>query len=81
MGAIKTDQGREKREMILDWLRDYRDQHGYMPSRRELCDGLGLSVGVLKHHVDSLVEQGYLKYEPGSFRTMRLTRKQRKFLE
>lgn len=82
IGAPRTAQGRQNRADILDLCQSYRAEHGYFPTRRAVCEALDISAGSFTHHVGSLVKQGYLKYEPGSFsRTLRLTRKQRKWLE
>lgn len=82
MGAPKTAEGRQHRLDILDFCQEYRSEHGYFPTREVICDELGMSVGSFTHHARSLVKQGFILYEPGAFaRTLRLTRKQRRFLE
>lgn len=82
IGAPKTDSGRENRGRILDLLHDYRVEHGYYPTRDEICETLDLSTGAVTWHMTSLASQGFISYEPGRLsRTMKLTRKQRRFLE
>lgn len=82
IGAPKTEDGRWNRERILDFLQDYKREHGYYPTRDEMCAALELSTGAMTWHITSLASQGYLSYEPGRLsRTLKLTRKQRKFLE
>jgi SOS-response transcriptional repressor LexA len=78
--ANKTSEGRERRVEILDYLRQYRDTNGYLPTRDQALADLGISVGVFQHHLQSLVDQGYVKYQKGSLRTLTFTRKKREFL-
>lgn len=82
IGAPKTEEGRINRGRILDYLREYKSEHGYYPVRDEICAGLGLSTGAVTWHITSLASQGFISYEPGRLtRTLKLTRRDRKFLE
>jgi len=82
MGAPKTIEGRQARERILDYCQEYRREHGYYPTRQAICDGLDMGTGTFSHHVRSLQTQGFLDFQPGRFaHTLRLTRRQRKYLQ
>lgn len=82
MGRHKTAEGRARRLEILDYLKDYRTRQGYWPTREQTGKDLGLSMGVLLHHTESLRVQKFIDWEPGKWaHTLRLTRKQRKYLE
>ena len=80
--GTKTDVGRQIRESILDALRDYRSDHGYYPTQDEVAAACDLSRTSCQWHIDSLVQQGFLSYEPRRFaRTLRISRKSREALE
>lgn len=63
----------EKREEILDFIRDYIEEHGYGPSVREICAGVGLrSTATAHYHLRRLAEQGEILLEEGRKRAIAL---------
>ena len=57
------DKGR--REKILEFVRDYIDEHGFAPSVREIGRAVGInSTKAVKYHLDILVTEGLLKRTP-----------------
>ena len=52
-----TDRQRE----VLDFIIDFRDEHGYYPSYREIADGMGFTVKTAVCHIEVLVHKGYIK--------------------
>lgn len=49
------------RDLILDFVRDFRQQHQVSPSIREIGSGVGISsTSVVVHHVNRLVAEGWL---------------------
>lgn len=50
------------RDKIIDYIRWYHDEHGYMPSIREIGDGVGLSSTSSVHrHFKKLFDDGILE--------------------
>ncbi len=65
----------EKRAEILHFIEEYIEVHGYGPSVRELCDGVGLkSTATVHYHLRILTEQGFLQMENGKKRAISLQR-------
>ncbi|MBR2725703.1 hypothetical protein IKE87_00310 [Candidatus Saccharibacteria bacterium] len=61
----------KKQLAVLDYLRDFLDEKGYVPSYREIMTGLNLtSVSAVAEHIDNLVEKGVLKKTPGEARSL-----------
>ena len=57
------DKGRRKK--ILEFVRDYIDEHGFAPSVREIGRAVGInSTKAVKYHLDILVTEGLLKRTP-----------------
>jgi len=57
------DKGR--REKVLEFVRDYIDEHGFAPSIREIARAVGVrSTKAVKYHLDILVNEGLLKRTP-----------------
>ena len=57
------DKGR--REKILEFVRDYIDEHSFAPSVREIGRAVGInSTKAVKYHLDILVTEGLLKRTP-----------------
>jgi repressor LexA len=57
------DKGR--REKVLEFVRDYIDEHGFAPSIREIARAVGVrSTKAVKYHLDILVDEGLLKRTP-----------------
>ena len=57
------DKGR--REKVLEFVRDYIDEHGFAPSIREIARAVGVrSTKAVKYHLDILVNEGLIKRTP-----------------
>ena len=54
----------ERQQEILGVIAEYRDEHGYAPSLREIGKLVGLSVAAVDHHLSVLEARGYLKRGP-----------------
>ena len=56
---------------VLDFLRQYRDEHPYAPSRRDIVAGCGLSSSSVAHgHIVRLKRAGYLDSTPNIARSI-----------
>jgi repressor LexA len=57
---------------VFDFVRDFRDEHGYPPTVREIRDALGYgSTASVQRHLNNLRRLGYLE---GTGRRLRPTR-------
>jgi repressor LexA len=64
-----------RRGKILQAIDDYAAVHGCSPTNREIAEAAGLkSASSALHHLRELKAEGYLNYEEGSPRTVRLLR-------
>ena len=60
----------------LNFIADFLDSHGYAPSYREICAGMGwTSVNAGKMVVEALQKKGHLMKDRNVARSLRLTRK------
>lgn len=65
-----TQQGRRVLEKILH----FQEVHGYSPTIRELCDGMGLaSVSTVHCHLLNLRDQGAVTWVYNQVRTLVVT--------
>ncbi len=56
---------------VLDFLRQYRVEYGYAPSRRDIVAGCGLSSSSVAHgHILRLRNAGYLGFTEGIARSI-----------
>lgn len=63
----------KKQKHILDYIRDFSEEHGYPPSFREIMTGLDYnSVATVAQHVDNLVAKGYLMKRDNEARSIQL---------
>ena len=63
----------KRQEDVLIFVKKYMATHGYPPSIREICKGVGLSSPATAHaHIKNLEKAGYLKNENNKFRTIEL---------
>lgn len=52
----------ERQKEILDFIQRFRDERGYAPTHREICERFGFSsYGTAYKHLKLLVEKGFLK--------------------
>ena len=62
-----------QREKILALIRDHVADHGYGPTVRELCAGLGLrSTATVQYHLQALAREGRIVMEAGKKRSISL---------
>jgi hypothetical protein len=56
---------------VCQFIRDYRDEHGYSPNNRELAEafptpeGFPRSTAVVRYWYRRMVEAGLIRYDPG----------------
>lgn len=61
----------KKQAQVYDYIKNYVDVHGFSPSYRDICAGLGLSsVSAVAEHVENLVRIGALRKTAGSARSL-----------
>jgi repressor LexA len=67
--------GEESRENILQYIKEYISEHGYAPSRREICNGVGLkSTASVQRHLEKMLAAGQIETDAdiGSPRAIRI---------
>ena len=63
----------KKQAETLEYIKQYMAEHGYPPSVREICGGMGLSSPATAHsHLKELENKGYIKKQSSKFRTIEL---------
>lgn len=68
MSKKLTDRQRE----VLQFIKDYIQEHGYPPSCRDIGDGMGFSVKAAHDYIHVLQRKGYLIYLENRPRTLRI---------
>lgn len=64
----------KKQKQVLDFIRNFVEEHGYIPSYAEIADGLGLSSASNIHaHIENLKLKGYLTKKWNSNRSLDLS--------
>lgn len=71
---MSNSRGDATRAAILWFVRDYRTEHGYSPTVREIATGTGRSVNTIWLQLRILREKGLLTFEDRKARTVRVTR-------
>ena len=52
----------KRQKEILDFLRQFVDEHGYSPSYEEICQAFGFaSLATVHEHVSNLARKGYIR--------------------
>ncbi len=59
-----------KQLRILQFIRDWRHQHGYSPTMQEIADRLGVSKVTVFEHVETLIGKGALVRNPNKARSL-----------
>lgn len=60
-------------EDVLDFIKEFVGENGFSPSLREIAGGVGLkSTGTVHHHLQQLVERGFIRRLPGAVRTIQI---------
>jgi repressor LexA len=68
----------ERQRAILDYLREFVDEHGYPPTVREIGEAVGLSSPSTVHaHLAQLERAGLLRRDPTKPRALELTDRKR----
>lgn len=68
----------DKRELILKFITSFTADHGYSPSVREICAGVGLaSTATVHYHLSALKEQGLIHMTNMKNRTISLSEAQK----
>jgi len=63
----------KKQEKVLKYVKKYIAKHGYPPSVREICNGLGLSSPATVHtHLKELEKKGAITKSKSKFRTIEI---------
>lgn len=63
----------KRQKEILDFIRDFLEDHGYAPTLEEIGSHFGLSSpATVYKHVDQLVQKGYLRKAPHQGRGLQL---------
>lgn len=61
---------------VLRFIRGFMREHGYPPTLREICRGLGVgSTNCVSGHLYCLARKGYLERDTGTARGIRITAK------
>lgn len=65
---MNKDQGKEKRQEILNAIISFIQSNGYSPTIRELCEITGIkSTATVHHHIQIMIDDGLITskdYEP-----------------
>lgn len=62
---MRSKRGEISRRRIFRFVASWTREHGFPPSIREICHGLGFaSTKAVKHHLDTLVHMGVLRRYP-----------------
>lgn len=64
----------DRKQQIRDYIVVYITAHGYPPTVREICDGVGLySTSSVQHYLTKMLELGMIETDaPGSPRAIRV---------
>lgn len=68
----KRDAVQSMTESVLIFIRQYHQEHGVMPSQREIAEGCYISKSNVIRHLDRLEMQGKISREPSLARNIRL---------
>lgn len=61
---------------VLRVLHAHSVTNGHAPTIREVCDTLGItSTNAVAEHLDLLEEKGLVEHQPGTARTLKVTRR------
>lgn len=61
----------KKQQQLLEFIEKFVAMHGYGPSYREICAGLGYkSVATVASHIDNLIARGHLVKKTRSARSL-----------
>lgn len=69
---------------VLRFLAEYIDAHGYPPTHREICSGIGIACRSLlaaREHLQRLKAKGFIRITPAVARGIVLTAAGREFVQ
>lgn len=70
--------GTETRERVLQFIRMFKEKHGYAPTVREIQQGCKISSpSVVQYHLDQLQHEGLIARAREKFRSITVTREPR----
>lgn len=70
---MNADKPTKKQTELLQFIREFSEEHDYSPSYREIQTALGLrSVSAVAEHIDNCVTRGFLRKTPGSARSLEI---------
>jgi SOS-response transcriptional repressor LexA len=61
-----------RQEDIIEFIRKFRDQNGYPPTFREICNAFGISQNCVYGHVSSMIKKGFIHKDPVVSRSIRI---------
>lgn len=65
----------ERQKQVLDFIIDYKDEHGFSPSYPDICDAFGwASRKSASDHIAILQKKGYIKKPFGKSRAITIIR-------
>lgn len=65
----------DRADRIVSFVEDFIAEHGYGPSFREICSGVGLaSPASVTYHVEKLIREGRMTGEYATSRSLRVPR-------
>lgn len=72
-GSALLARGIDQRRAILRFVKKYQKSNGVSPSVQEIADDLGLSSKTaVRHHLDTLKDEGWVDWSSGKHRSLRL---------
>lgn len=68
-------EGQENRKNVYLYILKYIKEHCYSPSNKEIAEGLEISPGTVRRHIDELIDDGLLETDadPGTSRAFRVS--------
>ena len=65
MVSRQRERGRLQRQLALDFVGRYTEEHGWAPTVREVADALEVSISTAHQHLRNLQGEGRLVIGPG----------------
>jgi repressor LexA len=68
----------DREQKVLEFIRQYRNEHGYAPAMREIAEGTGIrSTSMISFYLANLKKAGLITYEPCVARSIVLVDQER----
>lgn len=72
--SVSTTRPTKKQRVLLDFIEQFIEEHGYSPSYREIVNGCGYSsIATVAVHINNLISRGHLRKRDHSARSLELT--------